>query len=266
MLAVCAVAALPRASSAQNTNYVIGPQDVLNITVWEQADLSGKFSVEADGSFSFPLLGRIKAGGMTLRAVEDELKTKLGEGFFKNPQVTVSVEQYRSQRVFVVGEVRTPGAYSLSGDTTLIEALARAGSTSADAGGEVLIIRSPGNVGAPVLPNQDGRAEVIHIDLHELQTGLLSQNAQLHDDDTIFVPRAELIYVFGQVQNPGAYPYQRGTTVLQALSLAHGVTDRGASGRAKVVRIVNGKKTEVKVKLDDLVKPGDTVVVPERFF
>src|SRR5437773_5896906 len=167
---------------AQATNYIVGPQDVLNIVVWEQTDLSGKFAVEADGSFSFPLIGRIKAGGLTLRAVEDELKAKLADGYFKNPQVTVAVEQFRSQRVFIVGEVRNPGAYSLSGDTTLIEALARAGSTTADAGGEVLIIRSSDKVGAPVLPDQDRRAEVIHIDVHELQTGLLSQNARLRDD------------------------------------------------------------------------------------
>jgi polysaccharide export outer membrane protein len=160
---------------AQISNYIVGPQDVLTITIWEQPDLSGKYSVESDGSFTFPLIGRVNAGGLTLRALENELRTKLADGFFKNPQVSVAIEQYRSQRVFIVGEVRNPGAYSLTGNMTLIEALARAGSTTADARGEVLIVRSrPGQqLDGPVLPDQDQRAEVIRVDVKELQSGRL---------------------------------------------------------------------------------------------
>src|SRR2546422_9894753 len=109
-------------TSAQSTgDYVIGPQDVLSITVFDQADLGGKYAVELDGSFTFPSIGRIQAGGMTIRNFELELKKALADGFFKNPQVTVSIEQYRSQRVFVTGEVRNPGSYALTGDMTLIE-------------------------------------------------------------------------------------------------------------------------------------------------
>jgi polysaccharide export outer membrane protein len=74
------------------------------------------------------------------------------------------------------------------------------------------------------------------------------------------------VYVFGQVRGPGAYPLQKTTTVLQALSLAGGVSDRGATGRIRIVRLANGKRTEVKAKLDDIVRPGDTIIVPERFF
>ena len=80
------------------------------------------------------------------------------------------------------------------------------------------------------------------------------------------VSRAESVYVFGQVRNPGAYPVQKDTTVLQALSLAGGVTDRGATGRIKIVRMIDGKRVEIKAKLDDLVRPLDTIMVPERFF
>ena len=94
----------------------------------------------------------------------------------------------------------------------------------------------------------------------------LSQNIALKDGDTIFVPRAESVYVFGQVKNPGAYAIQRNTTVLQALSLAGGVNERGATGRIKIVRIEKGKTLEIKVKLTDIVRPGDTIMVPERFF
>ena len=253
---------------AQVNNYIVGPQDVLMITVFDQQDLSGKFTVDADGSVSFPLIGRLKAGGLTLHEVEDGLRKALADGFFKNPQVSVGIEQYRSQRVFVVGEVRTPGPYQLSGDMTLIEALARAGSTTEAAAGEAMIVRSKSAAASagPILPEQQQGADVIRVDIKELQSGRLSQNALLRDGDTIFVPRAELVYVFGQVKNPGAYPMQKGTTVLQALSLAGGVTDRGATGRLRVARVVAGKKTEVRVSVEDIVQPGDTVIVPERFF
>src|ERR1044071_2446828 len=134
--------ALGRGLDAQVNNYIVGPQDVLTIALFDQQDLSGKYTVEADGTFTFPLIGRVKAGGLTLRGVEDALRKELSNGFFKNPQVSVAVEQYRSQRIFVVGEVRTPGPYPLVGNMTLIEALARAGSTTEHAAGEALIVRS----------------------------------------------------------------------------------------------------------------------------
>ena len=253
---------------AQVNNYVVGPSDVLAITVFDQADLGGKFAVEADGTFTFPLIGRLRAGGLTLREVEESLRKELSNGFFKNPQVSVAVEQYRSQRVFIVGEVKNAGTYALTGDMTLIEALARAGSATEAASGEALIVRTKAGArrDGPVLPDQEEGADVIRVDIKELQSGKLSQNAQLQDNDTIFIPRAELVYVFGQVKNPGAYPLQKGTTVLQALSLAGGVTDRGATGRIRVARVVRGSKIELKIKLEDDVRPGDTLIVPERFF
>ena len=254
--------------AAQATDYMLGPQDVVTIAVYEQADLSGKFAIEADGTFSFPLIGRIKAGGLTLRGLEIELKKRLADGFFKNPQVSVAVEQYRSQRIFIVGEVRSPGTYPLTGDMTLIEAIARAGSATPAASGEVLIVRAAGGKipRTPVLPSQEDASEVVRVNLNELQNGALSKNVRLHDGDTVFVPRAESIYVFGQVKNPGAYTIQQSMTVLQALSLAGGLTDRGSEGRIKIIRIVDGQKKELKVKLTDLVKSGDTIMVPERFF
>lgn len=248
-------------------NYVIGPQDVLMITVYDQEDLNGKFPVDADGTFTFPLIGRVKAGGLTLRQLETELKRMLMDGFFRNPQISVGVEQYKSQRVFIVGEVRNPGPYALSGNMSLIEAIALAGSALPTASGEALIVRAAGGetTNGPTMPNGD-KSEVETVDLKSLQSGVLAQNVALRDGDTIFVPRAESVYVFGQVKNPGAYPIQRETTVLQALSLAGGVTDRGATGRIKIVRLEKGKKLEIRVKLDTIVRPGDTIIVPERFF
>jgi polysaccharide export outer membrane protein len=251
------------------TDYVVGPQDVLIITSYDQADLTGKFAVETDGTFTYPMIGRVKAGSLTLRQVEAQVKKQLvDEGFFRNPQITVAVEQYRSQKIFVVGEVRTPGSYPLSGDMNLVEAIARAGSTLPTASGEAVIVHpaSPG-VSGPTLPMQDPEANVVRVDLRDLQNGVASQNAVLRDGDTVFVPRAESMYVFGQVRNPGAYALQqKNTSVLQALALAGGVSERGSTTRIRIVRIVNGEKKEFKVKLTDIVQPGDTIMVGERFF
>jgi polysaccharide export outer membrane protein len=257
---------LVHAAAAQTSrDYVIGPQDVLAITVFDQASLSGRYTVEADGSFSFPLLGRVEAGGRTLRQFEEGLKKQLAAGFFLNPQVAVAVEQYRSQRVFVMGEVRQPGTYALTGDMTLIEVLARAGSMAADAGGDVVVVRAP-HATRPTLPDQSEGREVIRVGVRELESGDLSKNVALRDGDTIFVPRAETIFVFGEVKSPGSFAMQRDMTVLQALALAGGVTDTGAVNRARIVRFVNGLKTEIRARLNDPVKPGDTVVIPARYF
>jgi polysaccharide export outer membrane protein len=254
--------------AAVPTDYVVGAQDVLLITSYDQADLSGKFAVESDGTFTYPLIGRFKAGGLRLRQVEERLKDRLvDEGYFRNPQITVAVETYKSQRVFVVGEVRTPGTYVLSGEMSLVEVLALAGSTTPSASGEAVIVHADEGAEGPSLPSDEESRNVTRVSLRDLQNGEFSQNAQLLDGDTIFIPRAESIYVFGQVKSPGAYALQqRDTTVLQALALAGGVTDRGTTGRVRITRIVEGKTTEVRVALTDIVQPGDTIVVPQRFF
>ena len=250
------------------TDYVVGPQDVLTITSYDQADLSGKFTIEADGTFTYPFIGRVKAGGLTLRQLEAQLKKQLkDDGYFRNPQITVAVETYKSQKIFVVGEVRNPGSYPLSGGMNLVEALARAGSTLPSASGEAVIVHAGDNASGPTLPTKDDADDVVRVNLRELESGVFSQNAALRNGDTIFVPRAQSVYVFGQVKNPGAYLLQqKNTSVLQALSLAGGVTDRGSTNRIRIVRIVNDEKKEISVKLSDVVQPGDTVIVAERFF
>jgi len=271
LLAVLAVSGMAQ-TAAQTVpsvvDYVVGSQDVLTITSYDQADLSGKFTIEADGTFTFPLIGRFKAGGLTLRQVEDGLKKRLkDEGYFRNPQVTVAVETYKSQRIFIVGEVRTPGTYPLSGNMNLVEALARAGSTLPTASAEAVIVHASDSATGPTLPTSQDADNIVRVDLHDLQQGVFSQNTVLRDGDTIFIPRAESVYVFGQVKSPGAYVLQqRNTSVLQALSLAGGVTDRGSTGRIQIIRIVNGEKKEIGVKLADIVKPVDTIVVRENFF
>src|SRR3954469_12268610 len=183
LLAAGALAlSVPASPSAQSAaDYVIGPQDVLTIQVFDQADLGGKYTVETDGTFSFPLIGRVTAAGMTLRAFETELKKKLADGYFRNPQVTVAVEQYRSQRIFVMGEVRVPGPVALTGGMTLIEALSRAGSTLPSASGEVAVVRAPQGAKGPPLPDPNKAADIARASIRDLEAGSTRQNIELHD-------------------------------------------------------------------------------------
>ena len=243
------------------TDYVVGPQDALTITVFGEAELSGKYTVEQDGTFTFPQIGRVKAGGLTLRNLEAELKTKLGDGYLRNPQVAVAIENYRSQRILVMGEVRSPGEFQLNGEMTLLAALARAGSTTPTAAREVIIVRPKRNV-----KPGDNPSEILRIDLMALQAGNMTLNIALQDGDTINVPKAQSVFVAGQVKSPGAYAVDPGATVLQVLSLAGGLTDRGSDNRIRIQRTVSGKQVEVSAKLTDVVTPGDTIIVRERFF
>jgi polysaccharide export outer membrane protein len=258
-----------RGAYAQQPDYVVGPKDVLNITVWDQPNLSGKFTVEADGTFTFPLIGRVKAAGLRLRDLESGLKRQLADGFVRDPQLSVTVEQYQSQMVQVLGEVKLPGSYALTGQMSLIEVLARAGSTTDLAGGTAIITRRGGQRAVVATSGTDrppADQDVVRVNLKNLQSGALSENLQLHDGDVVFIPRAEKIFVYGQVKLPGSYAIQDQTTVMQAIALAGGLTERGSSGRLQIIRQVNGVKKQLKAKLFDLVQPGDTIVVGERLF
>jgi polysaccharide biosynthesis/export protein len=253
--------------------YIVGPNDVLGITVYDQPQLSRSYIVQADGSLTFPLVGRVKVVGMSAPTIENELRERLSQGFLKNPQVGVIVEQYRSQQVFVIGEVRQPGSLQFTGAMTVLEALARAGSTTDRASNEALIVRPPAGAAPPDAaaivraqqPNTSG-AEVIQIDLQGLQSGALSQNFTLHGGDTIFVPRVPSVFVSGHVNTAGEYPIRKGMTVRQVLALAGGVTDRGSTGRIQIIRKIDGQERTIGANLQDLVQPNDTIIVRERFF
>jgi polysaccharide export outer membrane protein len=264
--------ALPRAGSAQASispqapnDYIVGAQDVLKVTVFDEPTMSGSYRVDSDGSFQYPMLGRVPALGMKPRDIATAIASKLEDGYINRAQVTVDVEQFRSRSIFIVGEVRSPGKYPMTGDMTLIEALAAAGSTTANASTEVLILRPRDSTSAqPLTPEQIDQANVSRVSLAALQLGRLSENVSLVEGDTIFVPKAEKFFITGQIKSPGAYTYERGLTVLQAISLAGGLTDKGSNRRLKVIRAVKGKKIDQGIDLNDTVQPGDTLVIPQR--
>ena len=257
------------ASDTDRDDYIIGVQDSVNVTVWENADLTGKFTVQPDGAITLPLVGRVKAAGLSLSGFETQLTRALADGFLIEPRVAVTLDAHRGRRIFIFGAVSSPGAYALPEGQTLIEALVRAGYATAS---QVVVVRPKRPSSGPTLPENAGDAEVIRVNLKELEKdveqGSLARNIPLQDGDTVFIPRSDptRIFVTGQVRTPGAYSITENTSVLQAVALAGGVTESAAINRLRIVRIVDGKQKTLNVKITDIVQPGDTLVVPERYF
>jgi polysaccharide export outer membrane protein len=266
--AVLAAAAPPAQEAPADDagrDYRIGPEDVLRIAVYGHPDLSQTVAVQADGTFVFPLVGRVPAAELAPPELERRLRDLLGRSFIRDPQVAVSVQQYRSKVVFVMGEVSRPGTYPLVGTRRLVEVLARAGPMTPRAAAEVVVVRPRSAAAQPVLPAEAGGApaavdaEVIRVDLRRIQAGDLGQNVELLSRDTVFVPAAPRVFVSGRVPHPGGHAFTPGTTVRQAVGLAGGSAVKAS--RVRVLREVEGRPREVALGLDDLVQDGDTLVV-----
>lgn len=261
-----ALPASPARAPQAHPDYVVGFQDVLNVVVFGEAELTKTVAVDADGTFEFPYAGRVKAAGLTLRGIKEAIEKRLGAGYLVSPQVSVEVVKYRSQNVYVLGEVRVPGQYALTGNMSVLQVLAAAGSPTSAAAGHVVITRPGGE--EPLLPMREaGGGSSLRLSLKELQSGQLPDGFALKDGDSINVPRAESVYVVGQVKAPGPYVVEGALTVMQVIAMAGGPTDRGAMGRVKITRRIGDTVEDVKnVKLSDFVRPGDTITVPQRYF
>jgi polysaccharide export outer membrane protein len=258
-----------RPAGAAGQNYRIGPGDVLRVTVYGHEDLTQTIVIQPDGSFVFPLLGTIQVVRATPTELARHLAGMLGKGLIRDPQVSVVVQDFRSQVVFAVGEVTRPGAYPLAGDSTVVEILARAGPLLPKAGSEVIVVRPKGRVDGPVLPDQvegSDQAEVLRVDMREVRGGHLEKNVRLKANDTVFVPEAARIFVSGEVRNPGAVPFEPGLTIRQAIALAGGFTADASTKNARVVRPVDGATATLKLNLDEPIRPGDTIVVKAKLF
>lgn len=250
--------------------YEIGPADILNVTVYGNDDLTQTVVVQSDGTFTFPLVGQVKASGHTPDALAAKLALLLGQRYIRKPQVTVVVREFKSKNVYIMGAVTRPGPYPMSGAMTLVEALARAGPLTPKAASEIIVVRPPAGKGSgPVLPGAPGvaaGAQVIKVNLRDIEAGDLSHNVALQPDDTVFVPEAPPVFVSGEVRNPGAYAYQPGLSVRQLVSMAGGLTPEGSMGRLRVVRKKAGKSKEMKIGVDDPIQPGDTLVIKRKLF
>jgi polysaccharide export outer membrane protein len=248
-------------------SYRVGASDELKINVFDEPALSGSFRVDADGTIPYSLVGRVAVAGRTVREIETLLTTRLLDGYVRQPRVTVEVAQYRSRKVFIMGEVRTPGQYALEGDVTLLEVLALAGAITDSAGDEISVRRGrePSVVTSASLPEDPQSVEVLRVSLAELQSGRMSSNLVLQDGDTIIVPAASRVFVTGHVRTPGAVVLRGRLTVQQAIALAGGFTERGSNRGIKIRReVAPGSFVEVDVTLTDFVQANDTIIVRQR--
>jgi len=288
---LASILALSIHAQARSPNYEVGPEDLLQISVAGQKDFSGDFEVEPDGMVNYPLLGRVKAAGQTTAEIERKLVTLLSDGFLRRPQDSVWVKEFRSQKVYLTGEVSRPGPHGPKGDATILTLLtdqAGQGPLLASAGHVVWVIRPPAArlqdierlAGDPLrnappvdvparidVPGADvAGTELFRVVRREIEMGAMDKNLVLKAGDTLFAPRAAQVYLQGQVGRPGPIRFEDGLTVEKALALSGGVTNRGAAGRVKLLRMVGGKRVEIKPRLEDLLQPEDTLVIPERFF
>ncbi len=258
----------PQSPPQASATYLIGATDVLGIKVFGEDQLSNSFNVDADGSITFPLLGRLAVAGKTTRQIEEDLTKALADGWVRKPQVSVEIAAYRSRSIFVIGEVRQPGRYTIEGPMTLLEVIGQAGSLTAAASDTIIVQRFKdgiaASVSAPPVAGDPRVSEVLRVSHRELQEGRLTANILLQDSDVILVPPAEKFYVTGFVKTPGAFPLPPGMTVRQALAVAGGINDRGSDRGIKIIRIVNGKEVEIDASLSDLVRPNDTIRVRQR--
>jgi polysaccharide export outer membrane protein len=244
------------ASVAAPARYMIGPQDLLKITVFDEPDLTNSYRVDGDGFITFPYISRVAASGLTLGELQDRIRTLLSAGFIRNPQVRVEVGEFKSQSVLVSGEVRQPGKITMTGSMTLLEALAAAGSATSSASSELTVAH-------PKRGTED--SEVVRINWKDLQLGK-GTDVGLQDGDIINIPKAQTFFITGQIRNGGSYVLEPGTTVQQAIAMAGGLTERGSDRGITVTRLINGKSTDVKVALEDRVQPNDTILIRNRFF
>jgi polysaccharide export outer membrane protein len=262
---------IPMALHSQG-DYLLGPEDVLDITVWGHEDLKRTIPVSLEGTISFPMIGKVRVAGKSTQQLEKELARILGDGYLKNPQITVTVKEYKSQKVFVMGQVEKPGTYPVTKDNTLLFVLSQAGGPATEkgkaAGEEVVIVRPKNHAHRSMTLEEaaEKRETIIKVNLKDALAGDPKHNITIKDGDSIIVPRMPYFYVTGEVQRPGQYDLERGLTVLMGISTGGGLTPKAAPNRTKIVREVEGKKIEIKVKMETLVQPGDTIIVPESFF
>jgi polysaccharide export outer membrane protein len=269
----------PIAERVPQASYVLGREDQIVIHAFEAEEISNKpMAIGTDGSINIPLAGTIHASGMSVRELESEVSKRLSR-YIVHPSVSISVVEYRSQPVSVLGEVNSPGIVRLRGDTTLLEVLSLAGGLKPTAGYSINIVRHvergliplPGSALDSSAKFYVGDAKVKKL----LEGRHPEENIEIRADDVITVPRAQLVYVVGQVNRSGGFVLNDHETmsVLQAIANAEGLKASAAAGKSRILRPIAGDPHKKEIPLDisrilrgtapDLpLQPDDVLFVP----
>ena len=268
-------------TESETSDSRIGPDDLLNISVFEAPEMNSTVRVSASGEISLQLLGAVHAAGLTPKELESVLQAHLRRTYMKDPHVGVFVQELQSHSISVVGAVKMPGVFQIRGTKTVIEVLSMAQGLADDAGDTVLIQHGaestqPGssNGSQPTAQEKNGAIEEINLK-KLLDSADSALNVPVRPGDIVKVPRAGIVYVVGEVQKPGGFVLQNNEniSVLQALALAEGPTHTSAISRARIIRTdpASGKRTEIPMNLgrifsgkapDTFLQPKDIVFVP----
>jgi len=254
----------------QTRDYLVGPDDVLEISIfeWEMSEQTKtlEFRVAESGVISLPALGAVPVAGKTIQEIQTSIVEQLAaKNVLQNPRVAVSVKEFRSRRIAVIGAVNAPGVYAIHENvSTLLDVLTLAGGPSDSAGEVAYILRKKTENTEPLK---------IAVDLSELFTrGNFELNAVLRGDDVVYVPKAPLIYVYGNVKQPGGFSLQRPMQVLEAIALAGGFSARADRSRCLLIRKGADRQTTLTLDIPGVeagtapnlyLRDGDVVSVPE---
>jgi len=253
-------AAAHTAATPALDEYKLGPGDTIRILVYQNPDLSLEARLSDGGIISYPLLGAVRVGGLSVGEAETAIADGLRKGdFVKNPQVSVVLMQARGSQVSVLGQVNRPGRYALEkGGTRLSDVLALAGGTISQLGGDLVTVVGSRN-------NQPFRQVV---DLPRVfNSAARDGDLVLQGDDVVYVERAPMVYIYGEVQRPGQMRLERGMTLLQGLATGGGLTLRGTEKGIRVHR--RGSDGQVQVlqpEMTETLRDGDVVYVRESLF
>lgn len=255
--AQAAPAARPAAPAA--AEYRLGAGDVVRITVYQNPDLTLEGRISEAGTLSYPLLGAVRLGGLTVPEAERRIADGLRQGnFVRQPQVSVLVSQVRGNQASVLGQVNRPGRFPIEvADMRLSDLLAQAGGVAAT-GADVIT----------VVGTRDGRPFRREIDMVNMFRGANRQDDLLVlNGDVVYVERAPMIYIYGEVQRPGAFRLERDMTVMQGLATGGGLTQRGTERGMRVHRRgPDGKVQVVQPGMDERLRDGDVIYVRESIF
>jgi polysaccharide export outer membrane protein len=258
LLACTASLAWGAAAAPAAAEVPLGAGDVVRVSVYGSPDLSLETRVSESGAITFPLVGRVAVGGLTVAAAEKKIGGLLETGgYLKKAQVNIIVSLLASQQVSVLGQVNRPGRYPVDGKRSVLDMLALAGGISADGGDTVSLVRT-----------RNGQTTRESIDVVQMvRSGALDGNVDVAGSDMIFVERAPRFYIVGEVQRPGAFRVERQMTVLQALSAGGGLTARGSNKGLRITRKDGaGNPATFEVKHSDLVQVDDVITVRESWF
>ena len=238
-------------------DYIIGSGDVLKISVYDHDDLQTVSRVSENGIIILPLLGQVKVNKLSISQTSNKIAALYSDGYIVNPQVSIFVQEFRSKKAVVLGHVKKPGLIELSGPTTFLELLSKAGGLAPDFGETATIKRVV-----------DGKNKMISVNIKSLTMGGdMSQNIPIREGDTVYISKAGMCYVTGEVKAPDAYPCDGDATILKLITLAGGFSGKASRSGVRIVRIIDGQKTVIKdVEMGTRVQPDDIIVVPESFF